>query len=104
MSEDGLPKDCEALVDGEWLPATLLSWHRWPDGSWRGAIVFRRWMTLDELNSPFSGGGSTAFWFNFERSCPADQLRPPTGLVSTLASCDDGPPLAGRAPLDPPLG
>ena len=39
-------------------------------------------MTLDQLNSPFGGGGDTAFWFNFEQSRRPEELRPaaaPTG-------------------------
>lgn len=76
MNPEGEPKPCEVLVDGQWLPATLMRWYRWPDGSLRAAVTFRRLMTLDQLNTRFGASGDTAYWFNFERTLRAEELRP----------------------------
>jgi hypothetical protein len=78
MNEDGLPKPCEVLIDGEWLPATLMPWYYWPDGSLRASVTFQRLLTLDQLASPFGGPGDQPFWFNYERTPRAAQLRPAT--------------------------
>jgi hypothetical protein len=75
MPEDGFPKPCEALIEGEWLSATLMRWYYWPDGSLRAAVRFRRLLTLEQLAPPFGGRGDQPFWFNFERTLRPDELR-----------------------------
>ncbi len=76
MSGNGFPKPCEVLVDGEWLPATLVRWYRWPDGSWRGSVTYRRLMTIDQLGNPFGrSGDDVPFWFNFEQTRRPEELR-----------------------------
>jgi hypothetical protein len=75
VSADGLPKPCEVLIDGA-LPATLMRWYYWPDGSLRAGVTFQRLLTLDQLASLFGGPGDLPFWFNFERALRPAELRP----------------------------
>jgi hypothetical protein len=67
-------KDCEVLVDGEWIPGTLLSWRNDPDG-WKAGVRYTLMAAPSSLNGAVTSTVDTPMPFTWERTFPADQVR-----------------------------
>jgi hypothetical protein len=67
-------RPCEVLLDGEWVPATLLSWRQDPDG-WKAGVRYTRLVAPADLGGPVASSVTTPMPFTWERTVPADQVR-----------------------------
>jgi hypothetical protein len=65
---------CQALVESEWIPATLLSWRQDPDG-WKAGVRYTRRVAPITLTGPVASTSTTPVPFTWERTMRADQVR-----------------------------
>lgn len=68
-------RPCEVLVDGEWLPAELLSWRQDRDG-WKAGVRYTRMVPPSSLSGLVTSTSDKPMPFTWERTVPANQVRP----------------------------